>query len=169
MNESSNFKSTNVNYSPEYQPFPSSPKYSPNSPSYEQTYSPKSPLYEPTSPKYNHQYDDMKFSSEASTSYTQPSKSLKRIYGDEYKIPTILTHEPPGKILKVDPLIHEELETDIKKIHQTSIKSTLIQNYPHPTITQRNFSHIYINKLDIPTLCYICYSLKCICNIILQK
>lgn len=135
---------------------------------------PRSPLYEPTSPKYQPEYDDMNFSPniESSTSYTKESKKRKRIYGEEYKEPTILNVEPQCKILKVAPLDHEEIETDTIKPQMPSTsneKSSIDRNYPYPTITHRQFNNISINLEDIPKLCDMCYSPHCICYIISKK
>lgn len=143
-----------------------SPIYEPHSPTaIDPNYQPQSPLYEPSSPAHHPEYEPMAFSShDKASTYTRESTSRKRIYGEEFKEPTILTVYPQSKILKLENPIHEEIGSDNLKLRAAPSPNTL-QKRPYPTETPRNFNSISINVCDIPRLCECCYSVKCICYI----
>nr|DBA13154.1 TPA: gp39-like protein [Oryctes rhinoceros nudivirus] len=141
---------------------------------FEQISPPDSPLYEPSSP-----IDDveLEFFTELTPteSYTRASTNRKRIYGEEFKEPTILTYEPQHKLLKLDLPDHEEFDSNlikqpIKQPTSTSTQSTNVtKNEPYPTKTERQYNIVSIDLADIPKLCLECYSPNCICYIIKQK
>lgn len=129
-------------------------------------------LYEATNENHLADTEVLEFvSKNTNTSFTQDSTRRKRIYGEEYKEPTLLNFEPQSKILKLEPPVHEEISLDIIK-NQSSSSTTnhfLKHNHPYPTKTQRNFNYLHINLKDVPKLCNGCYSSQCICHISKNK
>lgn len=126
------------------------------------TSKPNSPLYETSSLQYQ---EDIAFCSNNSkpSNYTQDSKKRKRIYGEEYKELTLLDVTPRCKVLKVEPLPHEEIVENCTTTTKTQ------PTFPHPTPTEREYQQITLNVSDMYKLCELCYSISCICHIFNQK
>lgn len=121
---------------------------------------PLSPLYVPSNPKP--EYMAISFS-EPQESYTKVSNTRKRIYGEEFNEPTILTAHPKCKLLKLEHPEFEKIDLDIKP------QSSNNQPHPHPTPTARQYNILSIDVATIPRLCMSCFSINCICYLFSSK
>ncbi|ATY70227.1 GrBNV gp39-like protein [Tomelloso virus] len=126
----------------------------PQSPDYT---APTSPLYEPTTPPH---YENMDFSSTCSQSYTRETENRKRIYGEEYKEPTVLNILPKCKIIKLEHPENEKLDLDSKVLPMAN------KQQPYPSPTERQYNMIELHLADLPEMCMSCYSFHCICSVI---
>lgn len=160
---------------------PNSPPYSPRSP----LYRPSSPTYppsavcseyesmdfsEPFSPLYaaafdsspkDIEYEALEFSSaDKDATYTRESTKRKRIYGEEYKEPTLLFMQPQCKILKIEQPQPEEEKPESRPKSQ----------HPYPTKTERNFAVVELQLNQLIKLCQECYNCidSCICNLFIR-
>lgn len=108
------------------------------------------------------------------TTFTKMSmggSTVKRIYGLEYREPTILSCEPQCKMLKLDKTEISEIINNNNNHNNTNNKQPIMNtNYNNkfhpPTPTARQYTFINIDLSYLPKLCSKCYAVNCICDIL---
>lgn len=145
-----------------------------------------SPLYEPKSPLSEH-YEPMQFKYEPDANGTTPVAKQIKIYGEEYRVTSVLQAPTQANALKIDQPKFEILSiTNTKKYQQQNVinespeltstpaaislddiynsaTANIKQPQPVPTKTLRNYINYSINYSEIPELCSKCYGIKCFC------